>query len=77
MWAEATFQVALQDADTLTDDHLDVIQGYPGIGTVSVDSGRQLVLIAYDPQKWHAGSLMQIIEDAELPWIWLPAKPAA
>jgi hypothetical protein len=75
MWSEMAFQVGPHDIDDLVDDDLIVLQGFPGIETVSLDTGRHLVFIRFDAQRWTPLQLAGFLDD--LGWEWQPVPAAA
>jgi hypothetical protein len=75
MWSEVAFQIGPQDIDDLIDDDLAALQGFPGIDAVSIDSGRHLVFIRYDSQRWTPLQLAEFLD--ELGWEWQPVPAAA
>jgi hypothetical protein len=76
MWSEAAFQVGPNDIDDLIDDELAVLQGFPGIDAIRIDSGRHLVFIRHDTRRWSPLQLAEFLD--ELGWTWQPVPaPAA
>ncbi|MBC7541556.1 MAG: hypothetical protein H7338_02375 [Candidatus Sericytochromatia bacterium] len=69
MWAEATFQVDLRVAGALADADVDRLRGYPGIALVSPDTGRQLIVVSFDPAAWSTESLVSFLERLVVPWV--------
>jgi hypothetical protein len=73
MWAEATFQVDLRAGGGSADVDADRLRGYPGITLITADTGRQVVVVNFDPEHWTPATLAGFVDRLSLPWVPVPA----